>query len=71
MANSKSSAGCTHGRGTNEDQVNMFLLSFPILGEMREAFSSFTGVKRKSSEQHEEEGKERTKRDSVDMQKLI
>ena len=62
MANFKSSAGCTHGWGADEDKANIFLLSFPIVGEVRESFSLFTCVKRKTSEQHEEEGSVRKKR---------
>ena len=71
MANFKSAAGCIHGRRTHEDQVNIFLLSFPALGEISEVFSTLTGLKRMSSEQHEEEGKERRKRDSSGTLKLF
>ena len=67
MANFKSAAGHTHGRGVDENQLTTYLLSFPAVGEIKEAMSTLTGVKRKTSSQHDEQGRKRTKRDSIPL----
>ena len=73
ISNFKSDGGCTRGRGTNEFEVALFMLSFPAFAEMKHAKSKFIGVHDTASEQHvhNEEGKSQKRRDTADTFKCM
>jgi len=62
----KSRGGLTRGRGINEPQRLVWLLSMPACSEVNFAMQSFSGVIYETSEQHKDISKSRVKRDMKD-----
>ena len=74
MRNLKSSGGLTHGGMRSElttAQRHQWVLSMPLCAGMNRAMQHLTGVKYRSSEQHQEMGASRQERDSSDALKLL
>ena len=74
MRNLKSSGGLTHGGMRSElttAQRQQWVLSMPSCAGMNRAMQHLTGVKYRSSEQHQEMGASRQERDSSDALKLL
>ena len=66
MRSVKSQGGLTRGRGMNEIQRLVWLLSMPACVQVNLAIQTLTGVRYKSSKQHKELGKARHTRDMRD-----
>ena len=67
----KSQGGLTGGRGMNEIQTLVWLLSMPACAQVNRAMQILTGVRYESSEQHKELGKPHQTRDMRDTFKLL
>ena len=63
MRSVKSQGGLTRGRGMNEFQRLVWLLSMPACAQVNLAMQTLTGVRYESSEQHKELGKARQTHD--------
>jgi hypothetical protein len=63
MRSIKSSGGLTRGRGLEEVQRNLWLLSMPICSVINEAMQILTRTKYQPNDQHVEASKSRTLRD--------
>ena len=63
MRSVKSQGGLTRGRGMNEFQKLVWLLSMPACAQVNLAMHTLTGVRYESSEQHKELGKARQTHD--------
>ena len=70
MRSIKSRGGLTGGRGMTENTRHVWTLSLSHVATIHDAMIQVTGVGAKLSEQHEEIGKSRTKRDYQDCRKL-
>jgi hypothetical protein len=66
MRSIKATGGLTRGRGMNENQRALWILSMPDCAEVNSAMQTFAGTNFYSSDQHKEDGKSRQKRDSRD-----
>ena len=71
MRSLKTSGGLTRGRGVDELQRVIWLLSAPVIAEVHEAMQKLTGTYFVTSEQHKEMGSSRQNRDCDDTYKLI
>lgn len=71
MRSVKSQGGLTRGRGMNEIQRLVWLLSMPACAQVNLAMQTLTGIRYESSEQHKELGKARQNRDMRDTYKLL
>ena len=71
MRSVKSQGGLTRGRGINEIQRLLWLLSMPACAQVNVAIQTLTGVRYESSKQHKELGKARQTRDMRDTFKLL
>ena len=74
MRNLKSSGGLTHGGMRSElttAQRQQWVLPMPSCAGMNRAMQHLTGVKYRSSEQHQEMGASRQERDSSDALKFL
>lgn len=71
MKSMKSTGGLTHGRGVNEEQRAVWLLSRPACTAVNEAMQTLTNVTYITSEQHKDATPARLKRDSEDTMKLL
>ena len=70
MRSVKTLGGLTRGRGMNELQRSIWLLSTPVTAEINRAMQEFSGVKYESSDQHKDVSPTRIERDHVDAQYL-
>ena len=71
MRSVKSQGEVTSGRGMNEIQRLLWLLSMPACAQVNVAIQTLTGVRYESSEQHKELGKARQTRDMRDTFKFL
>ena len=71
MRSVKSQGGLTRGRGMNEIQRLLWLLSMPACAQVNLAMQTLTGVRYESSEQHKELGNIHQSRDMRDAFKLL
>lgn len=69
MRSVKTADGLTRGRGIEESQRALWLLSMPSCAEVNQAMQEVSGVGFYTSEQHKEETKTRRKRDQKDVMK--
>lgn len=67
----KGRGGLTHGRGLTESVRTVWIYSMHACAEYHNALSSLTKLQHTISDQYEEMGKGRVKRDFQDLQKLI
>jgi len=71
MKSIKSTGGLTRGRGMDETQRLIWLLSSPQCAEINHAMQELTTVSYSTSDQHKDLSKTRQKRDITDTTKLI
>ena len=71
MRSVKSTGGLTRGRGINEVQRSIWLLSTPATAEINRAMQEFSGVKYHTSDQHKEVSSTRIERDHRDALKIF
>ena len=71
MRSIKSRGGLTAGRGMTESVHHVWFLSLCHVAMVHDAMLQLTGAAAKSSEQHEEIGKSRTKQDYQDCLKFL
>ena len=71
MRSLKTRGGLTVGRGMTENVRHQWVLSLNHCAAVHNAMTEVTGASYKSSEQHNEMGKSRTKQDSEDCRKLL
>ena len=67
----KSAGDLTRGRGVDELQRAIFLLSAHITGAYNEQMQELTGINMKSSDQHRDEFQSRLTRDKDDLMKIV
>ena len=71
MRSIKTTGGLTRGRGMDESQRLIWVLSSPVCAEYNLAMQEFTGVNNNTGDQHKDVSLARQKRDVADTQKLI
>ena len=71
MRSIKTTGGLTGGRGMDESQRLIWILSSPVCAEYNLAMQEFTGVNYNTSGRHKDVSLARQKRDVADTQKLI
>jgi len=71
MRSIMSVGGLTRGRGMDESQRAMWILSRPACSEINEAMQELSGKKFASSEQHKDCSESRMNRDDGDVQRLV
>ncbi|KAE8740861.1 hypothetical protein FOCC_FOCC013607 [Frankliniella occidentalis] len=71
MRNLKLQGGVTHGRGQSAATLSRFVNCAPHVVHITAALEEFCGVKKICSEQHEELGDSRQRRDARDLQTFI
>lgn len=67
----KTTGGLTRGRGMNEQQRLIWVLSTPACAEVNSAMQEFTGVNYTTSDQHKENSPSRLSRDLKDIQMIL
>jgi hypothetical protein len=71
MRSLKSPGGLTRGTGFDDQQRNTWILSRPACTHYSVGMEEFVGIKYYSSDQHQESGASRLKRDDDDFQKVF
>lgn len=71
MRSIKSCGGLTRGRGLEESQRALWLLSMPVCAEYNNAMQDLTGTTYSTSDQHKESSPSRIARDQKDIKSLL
>ena len=71
MRSIKSAGGLTRGRGMDEQQRHVWLLSIPACAEVNKALQQYTSVSYCTSDQHKDKSLARQERDTRDTRKVL